>query len=70
MAKQFDCRPSELIEIEDNYTAFCFDEACVLIQSKLEDKQKPHFKKQDEENKKTIEHYNSFADMYKKILKR
>ena len=29
------CRPSELLDISDPYTAFCLDEACALIANKI-----------------------------------
>lgn len=29
--------PSQIIGIEDNYTAFCFNEACAYILSELQD---------------------------------
>lgn len=29
-------RPSELLSIEDSYTAFCFDEVCAYILSELQ----------------------------------
>lgn len=35
------CRPSDLMEIEDAYTAFCFDEACAYILSELKDGKTP-----------------------------
>ena len=31
------CRPSELLGALDEYTAFCFDEACAYIISRLQD---------------------------------
>ena len=47
--------PSELLGIEDCYTAYCFDEACAYILSRLEKGEQPVFTKT----------YTSFADMYK-----
>lgn len=57
------CRPSELIEIDDPYTAFCFDEACALIMSKIKDGEQPIIKEEKEERKTT---YNRPSDVYKK----
>lgn len=34
-------RPSEFIGIEDEYTAFCFDEACAFIIAQLKDGKEP-----------------------------
>lgn len=54
-------RPSEVMGIDDVYTAFCFDEACALILTKLNDGQKPILKT---ENKKE---YSRPSDIYKKF---
>ena len=35
------CRPSELLGVSDEYTAFCFDEACALVLKKLRDGEEP-----------------------------
>ncbi len=45
--------------IEDNYTAFCFDECCLYIKQRLEDGEEPVFKNS----------YKSFRDMYKQYEK-
>jgi hypothetical protein len=50
--------PSEVLRIEDEYTAFCFDEACAFIRAKMEHPKKP-------EQPKFRKHYSSFADLYK-----
>ena len=55
MSKRFKVRPSEILDIEDAYTAYCFDEACVYILSKIENGEKPNFKKFD----KTILLFNN-----------
>lgn len=34
-------RPSELMDISDAYTAFCFDEACAYIISEMRDGKEP-----------------------------
>ena len=54
LAKKMECRPSTLFDIEDAYTAYCFDEACVYIIHQIEDGNEPRFKK----------HYKSFKDLY------
>lgn len=43
MASVFDfpCRPSEIMGITDNYTAFCFDEACAFIVRQIKDGKEP-----------------------------
>ena len=35
------CRPSELMSIKDEYTAFCFDEACAFIIRQIKDGKEP-----------------------------
>ena len=58
-------RPSELMDISDAYTAFCFDEACAYILNELKDGKEPIFKKRtsnDFENSS----YKSPSDLYKK----
>ena len=57
--------PSQVMEIEDGYTAFCFDEACVFIVAKLKDGLKPIIRF-DENNKKI---YSKPSDFYKKFDK-
>ena len=57
MAKMYQVRPSELLNADDPYTAYCIDEACHFIRRKLEDGESPVF-----EHKVT-----SFADIYGKI---
>lgn len=55
VAKVYNCRPSELLDIEDAYTAYCLDEACALIVTKMQQGETPTFKKE----------YKSFRDIYK-----
>lgn len=54
MSKQYQIRPSSLIDIDDSYTAYCFDEACSYIISKMNNDEQPMFKKS----------YKSFSEMY------
>ena len=58
-------KPSDLMGIEDAYTAFCFDEACAVIMKRLQDGEKPIFEKgkgPDGYNKE----YSKPSDLYKK----
>lgn len=58
-ATAFSCRPSELFSGElDEYAAYCLDEACAFILSKMKDGQKPVFPDQLK--------FKSFKDFYKK----
>ena len=38
--------PSEIARIQDEYTAFCFDEACDYIISQLEQEKKPRWREE------------------------
>lgn len=55
-ANTFGCRPSELMNVEDQYTAYCLDSTCAYIINKIEQGEEPQFRK----------HYTSFKDMYSK----
>lgn len=57
MSTAYGEKPSELVDIQDKYTAYCFDEACLLIRKKLESGEAPTFKKQ----------YKSFHDLYRQF---
>lgn len=35
-------KPSDILGIEDAYTAFCFDEACAYIIKRISDGEEPH----------------------------
>lgn len=54
-------RPSQIVGIYDAYTAFCFDEACALIVTKLQNKETPIIKEESEVN------YTKPSDVYKKF---
>ena len=54
-------RPSELLDIEDKYTAFCFDEACAYITKRLKDGDKVNVKQQEKKvYKKPSDYYKKF----------
>ena len=50
MSRLYHSRPSKLLGIDDEYTAYCLDEACALIISKIDNDEEPKFNKK--ENKK------------------
>lgn len=54
-----------MMGIEDEYTAFCFNEACAFILAKLKNDEKPIIRF-DENNKKV---YSKPSDFYKKFDK-
>lgn len=61
MAKTYKLRPSQILNIENDYDAFCFDEACdyILYELNKEDPKTPKWKDEGEysscDNKSTIE---------------
>ena len=57
------CRPSELLEIEDAYTAFCFDEVCSYIIKRMKDGEVPVARASEGDNK----HYSKPSDFYKRF---
>lgn len=66
MSKLYDERPSKLIGIIDTYTAYCFDEACAYISSRIQQDEMPDFynKNKDEDGKRS---YGSASDLYKSM---
>lgn len=47
-------RPSNLLCIDDDYTAFCFDEACAEIMAHIDQGEKPVFSKKHEGESKSL----------------
>jgi hypothetical protein len=43
MSQTYKIRPSEILDINDSYIAFCFDEACMYIVDQLKENNKPRF---------------------------
>lgn len=62
ISKKYKKRPSEILDIHDPYTSFCFDEACLYILNMMEDGKEPVFKKKQKELK---QRYSKPSDMYK-----
>lgn len=65
MSKLYNCLPSDIMGIEDNYTAFCFNEACAEIMLRLQNEEKPIYREQREEEQQ--EEYSNFTEFYKKF---
>ena len=72
-ALRFKKLPSEILKIKDEYTAFCFDEACMYIITQIEDKKKPLWdedRKKNPKNKKDKYYLNDyFREQVKKNKK-
>lgn len=56
-------RPSEIMDIEDAYLAFCFDEACAFIIKKIMDGEEPIIRINPDNGNKE---YKLPSDLYKK----
>ena len=54
LCSKLECSPSTIFDIEDPYTAYCFNEACIYILRRIENGDEPMFEK----------HYKSFSDLY------
>lgn len=54
IAQRYKVRPSELMGTLDEYTAYCFDEACAYIMLMMDSKEEPMFHTR----------YRSFSDLY------
>lgn len=67
VVEKFGGRPSEVIGVvDDEYTAYCFDEACLYILNMLNDNKKPMFDDDKEQQKSDIKNnYTCFSDLYK-----
>lgn len=55
------------MHLEDDYTAFCFDEACAEVLARIEAGQEPVWVEDIEEEQKRKEtkiEYHSFTEMY------
>ena len=50
MSKTYQVRPSEILRLFDEYTAYCFDEACAYFLSELSEKKQPHFEEDEKSN--------------------
>lgn len=55
LSREYQSRPSEIFGIEDAYTAYCLDEACAYIITRIKDGETPTFAKE----------YKSFRELYK-----
>lgn len=64
MSKQYNCKPSEIMCIEEEYASYCFNEACCQIIIRLSNGEKAYYK--DVITEHTMkQNYNSFSDFYK-----
>ena len=54
MSKRFKIRPSQVLNLTNDYEAFCFDEACSFIMDQLEEKKEPNFFDSETKNNDNI----------------
>lgn len=66
MSKLYSCLPSEVVGVEDSYTAFCFNEACSYIFLRLK---KGDEMKRGGKGKLSKEKYRSFSELYRDVNK-
>lgn len=64
MAERYKCLPSEILGIKDDYTAYCFNEACCQLMIRLDNEEKPYYIEQREQEEEP-KHYSNFKDFYK-----
>lgn len=58
------------MRINDDYTAFCFDEACAEILARLEAGEQPNYKETEKEKRRrerNIKHYSTFSSFYQQF---
>lgn len=59
MSEAYRCRPSDLLNVEEEYAAWCLDEACMFVRTKIDEGEEPVFKK----------NYTSFTSIYDDLQK-
>ena len=60
-------RPSDIMGIEDAYTAFCFDEACADIVNRIKNGEQPIISRNGGVNENRV--YSKPSDLYRKYEK-
>lgn len=68
MSDFYKCKPSEVIHLEDEYTAFCFDEACLYISLQMQSGLKPVFVTDEErDGDNSVKRVRTPKDVYAKF---
>ena len=65
MSRLYNCLPSVIMGIKDDYTAFCFNEACAVIRVKMDEGEIPLY--QTNKKKVEVKKYKNFKDFYKQF---
>lgn len=66
MAKTYNQRPSNIIGLDNDYQAYCFDEACIFLYNALQENKTLHFAGDKKESQKP-KHYKSFGEFYNSL---
>lgn len=66
MSKHYDIRPSSIFDYLDEYTAYCLDEACSYIISRIQNGEEPDFSI-DKNSSVEKQHYRSLSNMYESM---
>lgn len=56
-----------MLRIPDEYTSYCFDQACAYITGMIQDGEKPNFNALNKTEQQPTKHYCSLSDMYKDL---
>ena len=59
LAKKFSKLPSDVLNIKNSYTAYCLDEASLILINAIENGEKIYYNQKTEQK-----HYSSFSDFY------
>ena len=67
-SRRFKKLPSEILRIKDEYTSYCFDEACEYILSQLDEEKKPIFLEDRKEAKEKAKNNGARALLKRALL--
>lgn len=62
LAKKFSKLPSDVLNIKNSYTAYCLNEASLILINAIENGEKIHYNQKTEQK-----HYSSFSDFYNQL---
>lgn len=61
LAENQNRQPSEIMQIHDEYTAFCFDEACSYIVGKIKKGEQPRYEMKKNKVKSMAEYFKGLG---------
>lgn len=62
MSKKFNKMPADVLNIKNSYTAYCLNEASMILLTAFENNEQIYFSEE-----KTKKHYDSFSDFYRQF---